>query len=99
MIADAALRLIVSEPQTLFTTGCSLPAVLPFSLCFLFFIYRICFPFFSAFLFFLPEADCRLTEASTCCETNSLEYGRKLPDRESEAIDLDSNMEANKRRK
>ena len=46
MVTDAALRLIVSEPHTLFTTG-----VLPFSVCFFFFIYGICFPFFSALLF------------------------------------------------
>ena len=38
--ADAALRLILSEPQTLFTTGCSHPGALPFSVCFLFLIYR-----------------------------------------------------------
>ena len=31
MIADATLRLIVSDPQMLFTTGCSLPGVLPLS--------------------------------------------------------------------
>ena len=51
MITDAALHLIVSEPETLFTTSCSLPGVLPFSVSFLFFIYLICFPFFSALLF------------------------------------------------
>ena len=80
MIADAALRLIVSEPKMLFTTGCSLPGVLPFSVCFLFFIYKICFPFFLRIVFLL-EADCCLsqTAAATCCETNSLEYGRKFP--------------------
>ena len=60
LIADAALRLIVREPQTLFTTGCSPPGVLPFSLCFLFFVYQVCFPSFSVLLFLL-EADCCLS--------------------------------------
>ena len=79
MITSATLHLIVSEPQTLFTSGCSLPGVLPFSVCFLFFVYRICFPFFSALLFLL-EADCCLswTAAATFCEMNSLEYGWKF---------------------
>ena len=76
MIADAALRIIVSEPQTLFTTGCSLPGVLTLSVCFLFFIYRTCFPFFFPALLFCW----RLTAAAaTYCETNSLDYGRKFP--------------------
>ena len=81
MIADASLRIIISEPQTVFTTGCSLPGVLPFSVCFLFFIYRICFPFFSSLLFFLDVGCClsRTAAAVTCCETNSLEYGWKFP--------------------
>ena len=73
MIASAALRLIVSEPQMLFITGCSLPEVLPFSVCFLFFIYRICFPFFWALLFCW-----RLIAAVTWCEMNSLENGQKF---------------------
>ena len=54
MIADATLHLIDSEPKTLFTTSCSLPAVLPFSVSFLFFIYQICFFFFFFRIAFFP---------------------------------------------
>ena len=79
MIADAALRLIVSERQTLFTTGCSLPRGLPFSVSFLFFVLDL----LSFFLRvdFLLEANCCLsqTAAATCCEMNLLEYGWKFP--------------------
>ena len=65
MIANAAPCLIVNEPQTLFATGCSLPRVLDLLSLFL-------------HIDFLLEADCSPTAAATC-ETNSLEYGWKVP--------------------
>ena len=63
----------------LFTSGCSLQGVLPFSVSFIFFIYWISFPFFFC-IAFLPEADCCLSRitAATCCETNLLEYGQNF---------------------
>ena len=78
MIADAALRLIVSEPQTFFTTGCSLPGVLPFFVGFLSYIPDL-FSFFLRVAFLL-EADCCLSQSAavTSCETNLHEYGRKF---------------------
>ena len=100
MITDAALRLIISEPQTLFTTGRSLPGVLPFSVSFLFFMFQIYFPFFLRVAFF-AEGWLLLTPDSS---SNMLwnEFARvwmEIPDGESEAIDLDSNMEVKKKMK
>ena len=100
MIADAALRLIVSEPQTLFTTGCSLPGVLPFSVCFLFFIYWICFPLFSALLFCWRLIQWLLHKPNSTSDVLWNKFARvwmEIPDCKSKAIDLDSNMEVNKR--
>ena len=81
MIADAALRLIVSEPQTLFTTACSIQGVLPFSVCFSFsYTGFVFFNFFSTLLFcWRLIAALSRTAAATFCETNLLEYGRKFP--------------------
>ena len=46
-------HLIVNKQPVLFTTGFSLQGVLPFSVCFLFFVFWICFPFSLRCLFFL----------------------------------------------
>ena len=56
MIADVALRLIVREPQTLFTTGCSLPGLLPFSVCFLLLLFFFFFHIPDLFSLFLRIA-------------------------------------------
>ena len=99
MIANAAPHLIVSESQTLFTTGCSLPGVLPFPVSFLFFCILDLLSFFLHVAFFAGGWLLLKLNSSSDMWNKFARVWIEIPKHESEAIDLESNMQAQKKKK